>query len=154
MTPTSRKTRLIVIFAAFFVGVSCGGFLFARTLPRSFVGVSGCGPNCLSKKDLAGLVVSLGIQNAPELSPNLALESEKCVAIDHPWPESKPHFVLFPKRDLKDIGSMTDGDAPYVLDCLAMVRILVEKAGLQDYRVYTNGPGLQEIGYLHFHVSR
>jgi diadenosine tetraphosphate (Ap4A) HIT family hydrolase len=75
------------------------------------------------------------------------------VAIDHPWPKVKPHFVLFPKRDLKDVASMTDDDIPYLLDCLSMVRQLVQHAGLRDYRVYTNGPGLQEIRYLHFHVS-
>lgn len=136
---------------ALFAGIAIGGFLFAHSQPRSFLSVTHCEHNCYRLNELTGLFASVGIQRLPGLVPRVELESDKCIAIDHPWPDHRPHFVLFPKRDIKSIGSISPDDVPYVLGCLAMVRELAERVGASNYRVITNGPGFQEVGYLHFH---
>jgi len=61
--------------------------------------------------------------------------------------------VLFPKHDVKNIATLTSEDMPYVAGCFAMVRELVERDKLDTYVVSTNGPGRQDIAYLHFHLT-
>jgi len=36
------------------------------------------------------------------------------------------------------------------MDCFALIRSIVHDQDLSDYRVYTNGPGQQEISYCTF----
>ena len=57
-----------------------------------------------------------------------------------------------PKKDVKSIADVSVDDGSYVLDCVAVIRALVTENGLRNYRVVTNGPGLQGVTYLHFHV--
>ncbi|MGZ5131195.1 MAG: hypothetical protein ACXWCU_12215 [Caldimonas sp.] len=148
--------RLAVILAVFALGVACGGYFFARSLPRSFLAVGDCESRCYKLNELAGLLTSAAILRAPSAIPNVELESDTCLAIR--YPRSKPkakasiHYVLFPKRDAKNIASLTPADAPFVLGCLALARELVVRDKLQAYRLITNGPDFQEITYLHFHL--
>ena len=81
----------------------------------------------------------------------MVAESDKCVAIVHPKPESKYHYVMFPKHDVKNIGELTTEDEPYVMGYFALIPQLVKHSGTRDYRILTNGPGFQDIAYLHFH---
>lgn len=60
--------------------------------------------------------------------------------------------MLFPKHDTRNITTLTAEDSPYVLGCFAMARELVRRDKLKAYRLETNGPGLQKIAYLHFHL--
>jgi diadenosine tetraphosphate (Ap4A) HIT family hydrolase len=94
----------------------------------------------------------MAILRAPFLIPDVILESDTCLAIRHPKPLSRIHYVLFPKHDTKNITTLTPADSPYVLGCFALARDLVLRDKLQAYRFYTNGPKLQEIAYLHFHL--
>jgi diadenosine tetraphosphate (Ap4A) HIT family hydrolase len=80
------------------------------------------------------------------------LESDTCIALRYPRPQARIHYVLFPKRDIKNVATLTPLDAPYVLGCLALTRELVLRDRLHDYHVVTNGPGRQEVSYLHFHL--
>ena len=75
------------------------------------------------------------------------------MAIRHPRPEAKFHYVLFPKHDTRNITTLTTDDVPYVMGCFALARELVAADGIQKYRVSTNGPALQEVAYLHFHLT-
>jgi hypothetical protein len=146
--------RLVVLTGvlAFVGGVITGGYLFAKSQPRAFLAIGNCGSSCYSSKELAGLLASAGITHAPGLVPRIAKETDKCLAITHPFPEGRYHFVLFPKKDMKDIGDVALDDAPYVMDCVGVMRSLIDEHGLRDYRVYTNGPGFQKVTYLHFHL--
>ena len=54
---------------------------------------------------------------------------------------------------MKNIATLTPQDIPYVVGCFAMVRELVLRDNLSTYEVHTNGPGKQEIAYLHFHLT-
>lgn len=60
--------------------------------------------------------------------------------------------MFFPKRDIKNIADITADDQPYVFACFSLIRSMVDENRLRDYRVFTNGPGVQDITYLHFHL--
>jgi len=144
-----RKTAFsLVVFA---IGIGVGGYLFANTQPRSLLAFNQCDGNCYKKRELAGLIASAGIQRLPGFIPRVVAESDKCVAIVHPRPESKFHYVMFPKHDVKNIGELTAVDEPYVMGCFALIPELVARSGTRDYRILSNGPGYQDIAYLHFH---
>jgi histidine triad (HIT) family protein len=144
-------SRVIIGVLTFFAGVVSGGYLFADSQPRSFLAVRNCDA-CYRPNDLAGLLVSAAIHRAPGAIPRIVKESDRCLAIEHPFPKTHMHFVVFPKKDIKSIADISLEDQPYVLDCMAMIRALVVENGLRSYRVESNGPGLQDITYLHFHV--
>ncbi|MCA3132876.1 MAG: HIT domain-containing protein [Rhodocyclaceae bacterium] len=142
----------VTLVLAFIFGVAAGGYLFAKSLPRSFLNVSACEGSCYRPNDLAGLLASAAIQRVPGLLPSIAGQSPECIALNHPFPEGRIHFVLFPKRDVKNILELTVEDAPFVLGCFALGRELMKGQPADNYRVITNGPRLQHVTYLHFHI--
>ena len=145
------KTRILLLALTLLGGIAVGGYLFSDSQPRSFLALSNC-VSCYRPSDLAGLLASAGIQKAPGALPLAVKETDRCVAIEHPFHRAKFHFVLFPKKDIKDIAHISVDDQPYVQDCLAIVRALVVENDLRSYRLETNGPGLQDVTYLHFHL--
>ncbi len=148
----------LLISVAFAIGIGIGGYLFNNTQPRSFLAVFNCQNSCYRPKDLAGLLASAGIRRPVAYIPNVARETDRCVAIYHPFatpgrnPDSSYHFVIFPKKDVKNIADVSIDDQPYIFDCLAVIRSLITEYGITNYRVYTNGPELQDVAYLHFHL--
>jgi diadenosine tetraphosphate (Ap4A) HIT family hydrolase len=145
--------KLLAGACLFGVGVLAGGYLFAGSQPRSFLALADCGKTCYKKKDLAGLLASVGINRADSVVPLVVRETDRCIAIYHPRPLARLHYVFFPKKDIKNIADIAIDDQPYVLDCLALIRAVISDKGLRgDYRVYTNGPDLQDVTYLHFHL--
>ncbi len=146
-----RLLHVLVILLVFLAGIGVGGYLFSDSQPRSFLTLSNCDP-CYRPKDLAGMLASAGIQRAAGALPLVVKETNKCIAIEYPFPKTRFHFVVFPKKDIKNIADISVADQDYVLDCLAVIRALVNEKGLTNYRVITNGPGSQDIAYLHFHL--
>jgi len=65
--------------------------------------------------------------------------------------KTEAHYVLVPK-DIRDISEISAEDAPYLINVFLTARQLVEKQGLHDNRIHTNGPEIQSVGYLHFHL--
>jgi len=147
------KPRLIWIAAAFALGVGVGGYLFSKSIARSFLAVHDCRSACYRPNDLAGLLVSAGILRTPGLIPTVVKETDKCIAIKHPFGDEPFHFVVFPKKDVKNIAEITLDDQPYVMDCFAVLAALAAENGLRRYAVLTNGPGMQDVTYLHFHLT-
>ena len=146
------KSKFFLGAGLFALGVAAGGYLFAQTQPRSFLALSECAGACYRSNELAGLLVSAGI-HAGAIAPIAVMETGRCIAIEHPAAAPGTHFVVFPKRDVKDIGDLTSEDAPYVLDCLALMGELVRTRHLRHYWVTMNGPALQDVRYLHFHLE-
>jgi hypothetical protein len=138
--------------ALFAGGIVCGGYLFADSVPRSFLAFHSCEARCYRPNELAGLITSSALLRAPFIVPGVVLESDTCVAIRHPVPQARVHYVLFPKHDTRNITTLTAADTPYVLGCFALARELVQQDHLRAYRLQTNGPQRQEIAYLHFHL--
>ena len=147
------RIKLIVTAVVLFLsGIVCGGYLFSKSLPRPFLATTACGEHCYSKEEVVGLITSAAVIRAPFLVPKVVLESDTCLSIRYPRPKARIHYVLFPKHDAKNIAMLTPEDIPYVAGCFAMVRELVRMNKLETYVLYTNGPGKQEIAYLHFHL--
>jgi histidine triad (HIT) family protein len=71
--------------------------------------------------------------------------------MQHPRPEARVHLLLIPKRDIKNIGEITEADQEFVMGCFALVSSLATKNNAQNYRLLSNGPALQHVTYLHFH---
>jgi hypothetical protein len=143
----------IILASLFFllVGIVIGGYLFNESQPRSFLSLNRC-QNCLSPEDLAGLLASVGIQKLPGLIPLVVLETDKTIVIKNPLPEARVDYIIIPKKDIKNIGQISEEDAPYLLDAYVVARDIIEKEKLSKYRIYTNGPGFQDVTYLHFHL--
>lgn len=143
--------RYILFVGIFVIGLALGGLLFSKSIPRSFLAIASCESSCYRPSDLAGLIASAGIQKTPALIPNVVLETDQCVVIEHPKPEARVHLVLFPKYDVKNIGALTPESQPAVMGCFATLPLLVAKNDANNYKLLTNGPALQHVTYLHFH---
>jgi hypothetical protein len=134
------------------LGVVAGGYLFRDLQPRSFLALNDCRNSCYRPNDLAGLLAAAGIQRVPSLLPLVHRETDSCITIKHPFPAAETHFVVFPKRDVKDIANISVEDGPAVLECFAHINWLVTRHNLTRYRVETNGASNQHVTYLHFHL--
>lgn len=145
------KVALVIIISVG-VGIIIGGYLFSDTQPRSLLAVQPCNSTCLQPKELIGLINSVMIQKFTNLVPAVVMETDKSIAIKHPAPESPIHYVVFPKRDIKNFGRLTDEDKAYILDTFAVLSQLIQQNNLQAYQIITNGPDYQETTYLHFHL--
>jgi hypothetical protein len=147
-----RGKTLLALALAALAGFVAGGYAFEQSQPRSLLGVGRCAQNCYRMSDIAGLAASVGIQRIPRGVPFVVDESDQCVAVRHPFSPHRLHFVMFPKRDIRNAGDIAPGDEPYVMGCFAMLGKLVAQYHMKSYRVYSNGPLEQDVSYLHFHL--
>ncbi|RLA45559.1 MAG: hypothetical protein DRR06_07020 [Gammaproteobacteria bacterium] len=142
----------VLALLIFIAGIFVGGFIFSDSKPRSLLNVS-AGTNCLAPNDLAGLLASVVVQKTPRLIPDIILETDKTLVFKHPRPKHKIHYMFVPKKDIKNIGELTDEDNEYIIDLLSSVVTVIEKLGIKKYRLWTNGPEKQDVTYLHFHLG-
>jgi hypothetical protein len=133
------------------IGLVSGGMLFAHSQPRSLLALQHC-QQCLKAKDLAGLLASVGIQQFAGLLPAVVAETDRTIALQVPSTEWQVHYVIMPKKDIKNIGELAAEDVPYLIDSFAVAQQLIADHGLFNYRIFTNGPGWQDVTYLHFHL--
>ncbi|HKZ03008.1 MAG TPA: HIT domain-containing protein [Pyrinomonadaceae bacterium] len=80
------------------------------------------------------------------------METDRTIVIKHPSPESRIHYVIIPKKDIKNLGEVSTEDREYLLDAFAVVSKIVKEQHLEQYRVVINGPDYQSVTYLHFHL--
>lgn len=147
-----RIKLALAALLVFVAGIVVGGYLFAKTQPRSFLSLQSC-DSCLSRSDLQGLVVSVLVNQMPAaLDPVVVMETDKTVAIKNPSPERSIDYLVLPKKDIKNVGALADADRAYLIDAYAVIQRLIDKDHLVAYDVVTYGPGLQQARYLHFHL--
>mgnify|MGYP001601236171 CR=1 FL=1 len=53
--------------------------------------------------------------------------------------------MIIPKKDLKDIGDISEANAALLTDAYLVARHLIEKNKLSKYNLSTNGPGYQSV---------
>ena len=149
-----KLSRLLLILLVFLSGFASGAAVFVRIQARPLPPLSECseGGECLSDPQLLGLLTSIGLRLAPGLMPDVVGRSKHCVGINSPRPETKIDLVFFPTRDIRNLLDVTAADAPQLMDCFALMRRVADERGLSDWKVMTNGPGMQSIAYLHFHL--
>src|SRR5882672_905141 len=147
------KTRLVVLMlTALVVGILIGGYLFSDTRPRSVLALNKCEGTCLQANELLGLLTSVGVQRFSALVPSVVKETDKTIVIEHPSPQARIHYLVIPKKDIKNIGELSDADGEYLIDAFKTVREIIKEKNLTSYRLTTNGPDHQGVTYLHFHL--
>ena len=143
---------ILLVAAALLLGVILGGYLFSDTRARSFLALNKCDGKCLQPSELVGLLASVGIHKFTALVPSVVKETDKTIVIEHPSPQGRIHYVVIPKRDIKNMGELSDSDAEYLVDVFKVMSEIIREKNLVDYQVITNGPGFQSVSYLHFHL--
>lgn len=142
----------ILAFIAFTIGLLLGALFFSRTRPHSPNSVHTLS-NSLTKKEAAGLLASVLVQKTPSLIPNVILETNKSIAFEHPKPKHRIHYIFMPKKDIKNIGELGADEREDLADLFSAIVSQINKQKLHNYRVWTNGPGKQDVSYLHFHLG-
>ena len=148
----SRSRVVLLALTCSALGVLAGAYLFSRSERRSFLAIVPC-ERCTSSNELIGLLASVGIQRFPGLLPETVLETDKTIVIRHPRPAARIHYVIIPKKDIKNIGGLSSSDMPYLIDAHTAARVLIGRDHMNAYRLITNGPGYQTATYLHFHLT-
>ena len=147
-----KRFKIILwVLISLCIGILIGGYLFSQSQPRSFLAINRC-ESCLTHEDLLGLLASVEIQNFPGLMPFKVFETDKTVVIKHPFSSDRIHYVIIPKKDIKNIGEISEANAQYLTDAFFVARWIIEREKLSKYSFYTNGPGSQDVTYLHFHL--
>ena len=142
----------VIAFFAFLVGLIVGGFLFSDSKPRSFLNIIECA-ECLAPNDVAGLLASVVVQKMPKLIPGIIFETDKTIVFKHPRPKYRIHYMFVPKKDIKNIGELTAEDNESIIDLFSTIVTVINKLETKNYRLWTNGPGKQDVTYLHFHLA-
>jgi histidine triad (HIT) family protein len=148
-----RAKMALLMLLALSIGITVGGYLFSDSQPRSFLAVNKCGGTCYQPNELMGLLTSVAVQRFPALVPTVVKETDRTIVIEHPAPEARIHYLVIPKKDIKNIGELSDADRESLIDAFGVVAELIKENDLVNYRVTTNGPGYQAITYLHFHLT-
>ncbi|MEP6569229.1 MAG: HIT domain-containing protein [Acidobacteriota bacterium] len=149
----TRARVAVLVLAALLVGVIVGGYLFSDTRPRSFLALRSCGGTCFQANELFGLAASVGVQKFGTLGPSIMKETDKTLVIEHPNPQAPVHYIIIPKKDLKNFADVSDADGAYLLDAFKVAGEIIREKNLTNYRITTNGPGYQSATYLHFHLT-
>ena len=142
----------VLALFTFLAGLLVGGLLFSDSKPRSLLSIFEC-DNCLAPNDIAGLFASVVVQRMPRLIPDVILETDKTIVFKHPRPRYRIHYIFVPKKDIKNIGELTDEDNEHIIDLFSTIVTIVNKLGTKNYRLWTNGPEKQDVTYLHFHLG-
>ena len=66
----------------------------------------------------------------------------------------KDHYVIVPKRDIRDVAQLAKGDEASLVDAFAVIGKLARQTKMDHYKVVTNSPAEQDVGYLHFHLVK
>lgn len=148
----TKPKAIALILASLVVGVILGGYLFSDSRPRSFLALNDCGGTCFQGNELLGLAASVGIQKFSALAPSVVKETDKTIVLQHPSPQARIHYLVIPKKDIKDIAGVSDADADYLMDAIKVTGEIIREKNLSNYRLITNGPGYQGVTYLHFHL--
>ena len=147
----NKHKGFLLILAALFIGILIGGYLFSKSQPRSLLALDQC-RSCMSHEDFLGLLASAGIQNFSGMMPLKVCETDKTIAVKLPSSSRRIHYVIVPKKDIRNVGEISRTNEEYFTDALYVARWIIEQQRLSKYRLYTNGPSSQEVTYLHFHL--
>ncbi|MGR9115453.1 MAG: HIT domain-containing protein [Gammaproteobacteria bacterium] len=147
---------MIMIFAwtllTFLAGLLTGRLLFTDTRPRELLQMK-ITARGWDANQIAGLFAALVVLKAPRLIPNVILETDKTLVFEHPRPKFKTHYMFVPKKDIKNIGELGTEDMIYITDIFSTLTSIIQSRDLSNYRLWTNGPGKQDVSYLHFHLG-
>ena len=148
----NRIKLFLIVLASLSAGVALGAYLFSDTRPRPFLSVHNCEGNCFQPNELVGLLASAGIQRFSVLLPGVVKETDKTIVIEQPATHTGVHYLVFPKKDIRNPADLSDSDREYLVDLFAVMGEIIRERHLTDYQIMANGPGYQTVAYLHFHL--
>jgi hypothetical protein len=148
----TRVRLFVTILVTLLIGIVIGGYLFSDSRPRSFLALRNCEGTCLKPNELVGLAGSVGLQKFSAPGLTVVKETEKTIVFDQPGQHAGTHYLIVPKKDLKNIADVPAEDLPYLDDAMQVAGELIREKKLYDYSLSTNGPGYQTLTYLHFHL--
>lgn len=149
----SRSRALAVLVLGIAIGLVIGVGGFRSIEPRSLLAWRTCDQgSCLRLNEVTGLVAALGLKLPAEVVPSVVRETPYSLVVRHPFPEARVHYLVIPKKYIKNIGELSDDDKVYLLDAFATMQDIIKQEHLQTYIIKTNGPGYQDVAYLHFHL--
>jgi diadenosine tetraphosphate (Ap4A) HIT family hydrolase len=138
----------------FFLGFAAGGWVFHDTQPRTWLTVKD-GKVHASQAQLLGYLGSAIMHRAPGVIPDVVMETDKSIAMKYPVPGmDKDHYVIVPKRDIRDVSQLAKGDEASLIDAFAVIGKLARQTHMDHYKVVTYSPAEQDVGYLHFHLVK
>ena len=149
-----RAGLVVSILLTFLIGFLLGAAAIHRPIPHAPVELPPA-RDPWKPEDVLGLIGSLGIRTLAghlESIPSVVVETDRTFALALPARGNRAHYVLVPKKDIRDIGQVSAEDQAYLTDVFLTARQLAEKEGLKGYRLYTNAGSLQTVAYLHFHM--
>lgn len=123
----SRPKVIIWIVVSLLTGVVLGGYLFSDTRPRSFLALNRCEGTCLQANELVGLLASVGVQKFSALAPKVVKETDKTIVIEHPSPAARLHYLVIPKKDIKNLGEFAEADGEYLVDAFKVAREIIRE---------------------------
>ena len=144
--------KILFCILLLIIGAVAGQFLFADVRERKPINLTNCEPSCLQTNEALGLLASIGVKYGSDYIPDKVYETDKVIALIHPTSKTKHHYVVIPKKDIKNIAEVSEEDKPYLLDAIAVIQHIIADKKLETYQVVTNGPGYQDVTYLHFHL--
>ena len=143
---------IVGLLSCFLLGLLTGWWLFTDSKPRSLIKLRKRG-HTTSRDELLGILASVGVQKMPHLIPGIILETDKTIVFKHPRPKYRIHYIFAPKKDIRDIGDISPDDRQYLFDLFAAIDTVINQEKLYNYKLWTNGPGKQDVTYLHFHLG-
>ncbi len=81
-------------------------------------------------------------------------ENEKVLAIKDIHPVAPVHFLIIPKKPIRDLQSVTLEDLPLIGEVVRVAQILAKEFDVEEgYRLLTNSGAEagQSVFHLHFH---
>lgn len=92
---------------------------------------------------------------AGHLPAEKVYEDDRLLVIKDLHPVAPVHLLIIPKKEIKDLQSLSAEDATVLIDIVRVAQEMAKEFGVSDgYRLLTNnGPSAgQTIFHLHFHL--
>ena len=91
-----------------------------------------------------------------EIPSSKVYEDEEILAFNDINPATPIHILVIPKKHIKSLAEMKDGEEKIISKIYKVINEIAEKQGFKEkgYRVIVNcGKDVgQEVGHLHFHL--
>jgi len=90
-----------------------------------------------------------------ELPCKKVFENERILAIEDIAPVAPIHFLIMPKKEIRNLQEVTAEDLPLISEIVQVAQALAEEYQIEDgYRLVTNNgsDGGQIVFHLHFHL--
>lgn len=90
-----------------------------------------------------------------ELPAEKVFENERIIAFKDIQPLAPIHILIVPKKEIRDLQSLTEEDLPLISEVVLVSQLLAKRFEIVDgYRLLTNNGAMagQTIFHLHFHL--